>query len=348
MKLYRRNWTRREIESRVGRIEQIGGLRRLQWTEGSETGSEQIQVRTGAGLSYYASPSRALDISLAEFGGVPLTWQSANGDVHPAYYDDKGAGWLRTAVGGLLVTCGLGYVGAPGADQGQAYGLHGRIHHLPAHHISASGRWSGDEYEIHISGEVNETAILGEHIRLTRRISSRLGQNRIDIKDEVQNFGFSSTPHMILYHFNFGFPLLDEGTTIQFPSGRVNPRDEGVPVEGYDRWDPPEAKYQERVYYHQEFSGDGVSATIHNPQFPMISGPAPLSVRLSWSTRQLPKLVQWKMSGAGVHVLGIEPANCYVEGRADERARGTLVILEPGETREYELAFEVITNEYSV
>jgi hypothetical protein len=345
MKLYGRNWTRREIESRVGRIEQIGGLRRLQWTEGSETGSEQIQVRTGAGFSYYVSPSRALDISLAEFGGVPLTWQSANGDVNPAYYDDKNAGWLRTAVGGLLVTCGLSYVGAPGEDQGQAYGLHGRIHHLPAHHVSAHGRWSGDEYEIQISGEVDETAILGEHLRLTRHISSRLGQNRVDIRDEIQNVGFSPTPHMILYHCNFGFPLLDEATTIQFPSGQVIPRDEGVPVEGFDSWDQPQVDFQERVYYHQDFSDDWVSATIHNPGFPTMSGPAPLSLRLSWSTHQLPKLVQWKMSGAGVHVLGIEPANCYVEGRADERARGTLVMLEPGETREYELAFEVLTNE---
>ena len=105
-------------------IEQIGGLRRFQWAEGSETGNEQIQVRTGAGLSYYVSPSRALDISLAEFGGRPLTWQSANGDIHPAYYDESGAGWLRTAVGGLLVTCGLSYVGSPGEDEGQEYGLH--------------------------------------------------------------------------------------------------------------------------------------------------------------------------------------------------------------------------------
>ncbi len=345
MKLYGRNWTRREIESRVGRIEQIGGLRRFQWMEGSELGSEQIQVRTGAGLSYYVSPSRALDISLAEFGGVPLTWQSANGDIHPAFYDDSGAGWLRTAVGGLLVTCGLSYVGAPGEDHGQAYGLHGRVHHLPARHLSTSGRWRDNEYEIHISGEVDETAIFGEQLCLTRRISSRLGENRIDIKDEVQNTGFSSTPHMILYHFNFGFPLLDEGTTIQFPSGQVIPRDEGIPVEGYDRWDLPQANYQERVYYLQDFSDDWVSATIHNPQFPTMSGPVPLSVRLSWSTRQLPKLVQWKMPGAGVHVLGIEPANCYVEGRAVERARGTLLMLEPGETREYELAFEVVTNE---
>jgi hypothetical protein len=40
-------------------------------------------------------------------------------------------------------------------------------------------------------------------------------------------------------------------------------------------------------------------------------------------------------------VLGIEPANCYVEGRAAERARGTLAVLEPGESRTYELVIEV-------
>ena len=50
---------------------------------------------------------------------------------------------------------------------------------------------------------------------------------------------------------------------------------------------------------------------------------------------------EWKMAGAGTHVLGIEPANCYVEGRAAERARGTLVTLEPGESRTYELSLEV-------
>jgi hypothetical protein len=47
------------------------------------------------------------------------------------------------------------------------------------------------------------------------------------------------------------------------------------------------------------------------------------------------------MPGAGVHVLGIEPANCLVEGRAVERERGTLVILEPGEQRTYELQLSI-------
>jgi hypothetical protein len=342
MKLYGRSWTRREIEARVGRIEQIGGLRRFQWREGLEAGSEQIQVRTGAGLTYYVSPSRALDISLAEFAGNPLSWQSANGDVHPAYYDSQDIEFLRTAVGGLLMTCGLTYVGAPGSDLGQQFGLHGRVHHLPASHVSLDGHWEEDEYLMEIAGTVQETRIFGENIRLSRRIRSKLGQNRLAIVDKVENVGFESTPHMILYHFNFGFPLLNEETTVQFPSNRVVPRDEGVFVKDFDRWPAPEAGFQERVYYHQEMEKGPVSATISNPTFPIGNGDVkPLTLRLNWSTDQLPKLVQWKMAGAGVHVLGIEPANCYVEGRAVERQQGTLEFLEPGESRLYELSLEI-------
>ena len=42
--------------------------------------------------------------------------------------------------------------------------------------------------------------------------------------------------------------------------------------------------------------------------------------------------------------MGIEPANCHVEGRAAERERGTLQFLEPGEARTYELALEVVVD----
>ena len=312
----------------------------------AKSGNEQIQARTGAGLAYYVSPSRALDISLAEFGGAPLSWSSASGDVHPAYYDASGAEWLRTATGGLLMTCGLSHVGAPAADQGQEFGLHGRIHHSPARQVSAIGRWQGDDYQMEISGLVEETALFGDSWRLSRTIRSRLGQNRIEISDVVENAGFSTAEHMILYHFNFGFPLLTEETTIQFPSNVVVPRDQGTPVYGFDHWDPPQAGYEERVYYHQDFDREQVAVVIANPHFPQVGAMRghPLWLRLSWSSRQLPRLVQWKMTGQGAHVLGIEPANCYVEGRAAERARGSLVTLEPGETRQYDLSLELSTS----
>jgi hypothetical protein len=351
MYLYGREWSRRELEARFGRLEQVGGLRRLQWAEGFESGVEQVQVRTGAGLAYYVSPSRGLDISLVEFAGVPISWQAANGDVHPAFYDAAGIEWLRTAVGGLLMTCGLTQVGSPGEDAGQLLGLHGRAHHLPARQVSVEGVWAGDEYEMRVAGRVAETAIFGEHLVLAREIRSRLGENRLSITDVVENAGFAPSPHMLLYHFNFGFPLLSEETEITFPSHQVVPRDEGTPVEGYDRWDPPQAGYQERVYYHHDLAlepgptgaADWTSVVIRNPRFPLGDGrgTGELAVRLAWTTQNLPSLVQWKMPGAGVHVLGIEPANCHVGGRAAERARGTLMTLEPGETRTYDLSLEV-------
>jgi hypothetical protein len=285
---------------------------------------------------------------LAEFGGAPLTWQSPNGETHPAFYEASGAGWLRTASGGLLMTCGLTHVGAPDEENGQMLPLHGRAHHLPARQAAAIGRWMGDEYEITISGVVEETEIFRENLRLTRTISARLGKNRIALHDVVENIGFEPAPHMLLYHFNFGFPLLDEATTIKFPSRTVVAREAETSLDEYDRWQSPQAGYQERVYYHQNISVDNrgwANVVIHNPRFPLPESECALSVRLSWATQTLPKLIQWKMPGADVHVLGIEPANCYVEGRKVERARGGLVIMEPGECLTYDLEFEVARDE---
>jgi len=347
MNLYGREWSRRELEARMGRIEQVSGLRRAVLSEGPEAGVEQIQVRTGAGLEFTVNPSRGLDIGLAEFGGIPLCWLSPNGEAHPAYFDDRDLGWLRTAAGGLLMTCGLTQVGSPGEEDGELLGLHGRAHHTPARQVCAEGRWEGDEYLITIRGQVEETCIFGTHLRLQRTITSHLGQNAIFIHDLVENPGFEPAPHMLLYHFNFGFPLLCEDTHITFPSRRVVPREAGLSLQGLEGWQAPQVACSEHVYYHEDLIADPngwVEVCIHNPQFPLPGGQArrPLSVRLAWEKQNLPELVQWQMQGEGMHVLGIEPANCRVGGRIAERARGTLVMLEPGESREYRLRIRLL------
>ncbi|TXK85031.1 aldose 1-epimerase family protein [Paenibacillus sp. N3.4] len=337
MKLYGREWTRRELEARVGRIEQIAGIRRFISAEGNEAGVEQIQVRTGAGLSYFVTPTKGLDISLAEYHGVPISWQSCNGDTHPRYYEPKDNGWLRTASGGLLMTCGLMQVGSACEDQGERLGLHGRAHHTTACQVTAGCSWEEDEMEMRISGVIEETSIFGGHLRLTRQISSRLGENSLFIQDEVRNMGFHRCPHMILYHFNFGFPLLSEDTTVKFQGAKVQSREQETPTDSYDAWHAPDADYQERVYYHYHDSGSQPWVQIENPNFPLVLGGVKVRVSLQWSADTLPNLVQWKMPGAGTHVLGIEPANCHVEGRRKERERGSLLFLEPGETVKYEI-----------
>ena len=342
MKLYGKEWTRRDLEARVGRIEQIGGIRRVQGTEGREAGVDEIQVRTGAGLSYSILPSRGLDIGLAEFGGIPLCWISPNGEVHPAFYNDHGLAWLRTAVGGLLMTCGLTQVGSPGVEGSEELGLHGRAHHTPARHVCAEGFWEGDEYFIMVRGKIEETSISGWNLCLTRKIMSCLGKNEIVIHDFVENIGFEAAPHMMLYHFNFGFPLLDRETEIHVPSSHVIPREPELSLEGLEYWQSPQAGYSERVYYHENLSAEAngrVAVTLRNSHFPLRD--KSLTIQLTWEIRNLPILVQWKMPGEGTHVLGIEPANCHVEGRATERERGSLVMLKPGQSVEYSLKLSV-------
>lgn len=343
MKLYGRHWTRREIEQYVGRIDQIGGVTRFQQSEGYAGGTEIARVRTGAGLSYDVTLNKGFDISLATFQDVPLSWQSPNGNVHPAYYDSDGISWLRTASGGLLMTCGLLQVGADNVDQDESLGVHGRIHHTPAEHLGIVGQWAGDDYEISLTGTLNETRFFAEKVSLRRQISSRLGENTIRISDTIRNNGFHTIPHMILYHFNFGFPLLMPQTEMWFPSERVTPRDEGVSTDGYDQWELPQRDFTERVYRHEDLKTveNWAKVEVHNPVFPIASGPAPLTVRLQWDATDLDRFIQWKNCGAGEHVLGIEPSNCYTIGRAKERLDGTLQFLEPGEERTYSLTLSV-------
>jgi hypothetical protein len=225
-------------------------------------------------------------------------------------------------------------------------GLHGRAHHLPARQVAAEGRWDGDEYDLRVAGVVEQTALFGESVRLTREIRGRLGENTIALRDLVENVGFAPTPLMILYHFNFGFPLMDEETTVEFPSRRVVGREKSLPLEGITTWQAPAEDYAERVYYHEDLKTDAAgwtTVTIRNPRFPLAGGQVrrPVAVSLRWSTANLPRLAQWKMPGIGVYVLGIEPANCHVEGRAAERKRGTLHSLEPGEALTYDVELDV-------
>ncbi len=354
MFLYGRKWTRREIEAYVGKIENIAGVQKYCYSEGPESGVDMIQVRTASGLTYNVNASHALDISSTEFRGVPISWQAINGEVHPAYFESTGLGFLRSAAGGLLMTCGLSQVGSPTEDDNEKLGLHGRVHHTPARQVVAEGNWINDEYELRIRGIIEESRIMGEHLRLIREIKSRVGENKIIINDIVENTGFHAVPHMILYHFNFGFPLMMDGSEITIPSNKIVARDKGISVESYDRWLTPEVGFEEQVYYHSNFEVTSsnvekkklTNVLIKNPYFPVAhqqDSHSLISVRLSWDVDALQNLVQWKMPGAGTYVLGLEPSNCFVEGRTAEREKGTLVNLEPGEQKSYYLELEILT-----
>ena len=75
-------------------------------------------------------------------------------------------------------------------------------------------RWEGDEYVVELCGVVNECNLFGDKLRLTRHISTRMGATSLAIHDVVENVGYQASPFTILYHMNFGFPLLDGASRV--------------------------------------------------------------------------------------------------------------------------------------
>lgn len=60
---------------------------------------------------------------------------------------------------------------------------------------------------------MREAELFGENLTLRRTITTRYGENRICIEDEITNEGFRREPMMLLYHMNVGYPLLCEDSS---------------------------------------------------------------------------------------------------------------------------------------
>ena len=162
IELLGQKWTRDELIQRVGRMEQIADVVPSVAADGLGRGSRYFHVYTGSGLSFDVMTDRALDIAACSYKGAPLAWISPSGWMHPAYYEADGLGWLRSFQGGLCTTCGLDQIGAPSEDEGEAFGIHGRISNLPAEQVGSKAWWDGDSYRLDISGQMRQARLFGE------------------------------------------------------------------------------------------------------------------------------------------------------------------------------------------
>ena len=150
---------------------------------------------------------------------------------------------------------------------------------------------------------------------------------------------------MFLQHFNLGFPLVDSTTLLILPEHTSLARDDQARggLEKCCEFCEPVSGYSEQVFYHDLApEADGrVAVSLINPTF---NGGQGLGVRLRYSKKQYPILVEWKMMQNGMYVVGLEPATCRVEGRCAERKSGRLQILQPQEIRQYAIEIELFNN----
>jgi len=347
MRLFGKQYTRSQLLERVGTVNQIGGARRCRLEDGRSNGVTAFEVDTGAGLRFTVLPDRGMDISRASFRGTNLTYLTASGEAHPAYFEPAGMGWLRTFFAGLLTTCGLTYMGNPGPDGDADLGLHGRANVTPARQVCDRSGWIGDEYRIELTGIVEESVLFGDKLRLTRTIATSLGAPSLTITDVVENFGYAPSPFVIMYHINPGFPLLDEGAEFLLTARETVPYDEysADRLPTLPTYTAPVPGFREENFLHAvapDAEGRAHAALVNRA----LDGG--LGLYVSFDARALPWLTQWKMFGQGDYVLGMEPANAPCENRAVLREQGRLPMLQPGESRTMRVEIGVLAGEEEI
>jgi len=236
-----------------------------------------------------------------------------------------GIHWLRTWPGGLVTTCGLRSVGNPNGE----FGLHGRISNTAAEDVSVFREWSEGKYVIGLRGVLREAQIFGENLRMTRQISTALGENVIEIEDEVVNLSNKPDYVQMLYHCNFGYPLISPDTRLVADEHPVTPRTPEA-AKGLATWDVmprPKKGNQEQCFFHDLPAGKD-----HFASMSIVNEKAKVRVKVAYDTRTLPRLVQWKVHDTGTYVIGLEPTNAWLKGRTEDIANGTAQKIDAGET----------------
>jgi hypothetical protein len=352
MRVYGQDLDRASLARRSGDLSALGGVRSVVLADGAERGIRSLEFRTGSGLAFDVLVDRAMDIGPAEHAGRAFGWRSSTGFRHPGlheYRDEDGLSWLRS-FSGLVVTAGLDHTLFTAEVDASQYrypfrktvwnGLHGRIANTPARLLGYGEEWRSPETcTLWAEGEVRQAAVFGEHLRLPRRIETDLGSNTIHLLDTVTNCGFDPTPHMLLYHINLGWPLVDDGTRVVAPIARTRFWTDSVQQQrvSYQRLPAPRPGFDEQVYAHDVVAdaSDQVSVAVLNERLAF-------GVRLDWSIREFPYFFEWLHVREGAYAVGLEPSTHDVGGETAARADGSLIWLQPGEARSYHTTFTVL------
>jgi hypothetical protein len=330
--------TKQELLQMTGTLQQVAYTRACTVQEGRANGLRTVEVKNGP-MRYLVLADKGLDIGMLEYRGINLSFTAKPGINGRNAYDTNGQEALRSIVGGLFFTCGLENICAPCQTNGKDYPMHGRLRTTPAEHVCSDAAWEGENYLLSVSGELREAELFGENLTLRRRIVSRLDSRRIELCDTVENLTGRKETMMLMYHCNFGYPLLQPGTRLILPTKKVAPRDAWSGGH-LDRWavmDPPAEGENEYVFLH-DLAADETGRTFSA----IVNDKLGLGVRIDFNRCVMPYFMEWKSIAAGDYVIGLEPSNSSVYGRKYHEVEGTLATIGPYQTMENHWSFTVL------
>ena len=200
---------------------------------GKQEGAELITIDNGK-LRIALVPTRGMSILEVRSGDLRLGWDSPVKEVvHPQFVDLEtrgGLGWLE-GFNEAMVRCGLEFAGHPGRDEfvdntgtkaEMDLTLHGKIGNIPASEVEVVVDRT-PPYRIHVFGTIHERAFYGPKLELRTEVSTIPGSDEFRIDDTVTNHGATPQEFQLIYHTNFGAPLLGKGATVVAAVERIAP-----------------------------------------------------------------------------------------------------------------------------
>jgi hypothetical protein len=344
--------------------ESFGGMDGPSWSitkytlkGGKQHGVDLVEVDNGH-MTVVVVPTRGMNVLEAFTDEATLGWDSpVRQVVHPAYVNEESRGrlgWLE-GFNELVCRCGLSYNGAPGedvirtntgAEARVVLPLHGTISNTPALRVAVRVQL-GPPYRLSVIGDVDDTQMFGSAYRLQAAISTIPGSSEFTIKDVVENLSAGPAELELLYHCNYGPPLLGEGSRLVAPVKFVCPRDARA-QEGIGAWDVfagPAVGFAEQCYFCR-LHADGAGRTT----VALVSADEKLAATIRFPAEQLPAFTLWKNTAAEAdgYVTGLEPGTDYPNSRFFERQQERVVQLPGGGKYTAELTLGLVKGAGSV
>ena len=328
----------------AGSLQQAAYVGPFTYTEGRSRGLRAYDVKNGK-MSFRVLADKCLDVSEFSYAGVNMNFLSKPGLQGLGHYDTNGPEAQRSIMCGFFFTAGLETIGAPCNVGGVDYPMHGRIRTTPAEYSSCDAFWEGDNYHLKISGEMRESMLFGENLVLRRSIETVYGEKSFTLTDEFENQAFRDEPLMLLYHINIGWPFLDDNTRLYIPTTSITPRnaDAAGHEADYDKMEAPKDNEPEYVFIHDieaDSNGDTEALAVN----PVLG----LGLKIAWNVKYLPHFMEWKSIASGDYVVGLEPANSLVHGRAWHEKHGDTHKLAPFAKEKNVLTFTILDGESEI
>ncbi|MGE0130663.1 MAG: aldose 1-epimerase family protein [Blastocatellales bacterium] len=324
---------------------------------GRQEGVDVIVINNGR-LSLVVVPTRGMSVAKVEMGDIRLGWDSPVKEiVHPQFINLQsrgGLGWLE-GFNEWMVRCGLEWAGHPGKDKfinntgdeaEMDLTLHGKVGNIPASEVEVVVDRDAP-HRIRIRGRVDERMFYGPKLEMWTEISTEPGSNSFRIEDAVTNYGAYDQEFEMIYHSNYGPPLLEAGARFVGAVKQITPFNAHAAKRAgqFTEYVGPTKGFIEQVYVIVPFADEKNRTTAM-----LRNAAGDKGVSLSYSLDQLPYFTLWKNTTAleEGYVTGLEPGTSSPANRSVERKAGRVPKLKPNETRKFAIDFAIHAGKESV